>query len=396
MQPARIARPAPRGLLFVLAGAAALGSLAIQMVIPALPAIAHDLAVSPFVAQLTISVYLLGLAVGQLGAGAAADSVGRRPVLLAGIGLFTLMSALAGCAESAGPLLAARFFQAIGGACGLIAGRAIVADTAEGGSSARPLAALSSLLLVSPMIAPTIGGQLTEMGGWRAIFWTLALSGATVSLIALRLVPETAIARPQRSVLGLATLLLGSPRFIRLTLGNGLVAVALYAFLSVAPFVLINRFGQSPREAGLSLLWIAAAAIGGTLLHRSHRLSARASGLGRALALLGAAAFVIANLVLLPSAATLILPMMLIGLGSGLTGPSLLSTALSLERSAIGTASSLFGAAQMTMSALGSTLVAALGITTPVGLGWFLLGVIVVACVILHPTMRTPVAIVGN
>jgi DHA1 family bicyclomycin/chloramphenicol resistance-like MFS transporter len=374
--------------LVVLAAAGALGSLATQMVIPVLPVIVHDLSISRFEAQLTIVVYLLGLATGQLGAGTATDRWGRRPVLLSGIAVFTLASLLASMAGGPALLLAARFCQAIGGACALVAGRSIVADTTQPGRSAQSLAALSSLLLISPIVAPTIGGTLAQAGGWRSIFITLAVSGLVVGTIACLLIPETAVERSAAPTLQSVVRLLRSRRFLALAIGNGLFAVALYAFLTVAPFLLINRFGQTPRDAGVALLWIALAAVIGTLLHRSAMVSARASELGRGIALAGAALFVALGWLLPPSALPLIAPMTMIGLGSGLSGPSLLAAALDVDRTTIGTASSLFGALQMAMSAAGTAIVGALGIDNGRSLGLTLLIVVGAACLVLMPTRR--------
>ena len=376
--------------ILLLGAAGALGSLAVHMVVPALPAITETLHISSSEAQLSISVYLVGLALGQLSAGGISDVVGRRPVLLGGIALFALASLAAALAGSLATLLVARFFQALGGAGGLIAGRTIVADSGDHREAPRRLAALSSLMLISPTIAPTIGGMIEEIGGWRTIF--VVLTGAAIALwaIAFKSVPETWRRAPNVSPLRVGARLLGRWSFLRLALSNGLLSVALYAFLSVSPFLLIDRLDLSPKLAGFALLWIASFAIIGTVLHRSHAVSRYAANIGRGVALLGGMAFVASAWLLPMSPISLIAPMCLVTLGSGLSGPSILAAAITVDRASIGTASSIFGAIQMAMGAGGTALIAALAIDEPAMLGLIML-IAVAAAFVLLPRRMSPI-----
>ena len=171
--------------------AAALGSLATQMFVPALPAAAIDLRTDTPTIQLTISLYLLGLAGGQIVCGPLADSHGRKRVLVLGMAVFALGSLLASLSLAAWQLLAVRVVQALGAAATLLGARAIIADSLGSERAAGGLAALMAATLLSPMVGPTVGGILVATAGWRSIFWILAAAGAVVTILSARLIRET-------------------------------------------------------------------------------------------------------------------------------------------------------------------------------------------------------------
>ena len=155
-----------------------MGTMAMHMVIPALPAIAADLHESPGVIQMTVTLYLLGLAAGQLIYGPLSDRFGRRPVLLGGLALYLLASVVAATAAGTGALLTARVFQALGGCSGLVLGRAMMRDGSSSEKAAGSLAILHTAMSVGPALAPAIGGFVALWGGWRAPFALLAVVGA--------------------------------------------------------------------------------------------------------------------------------------------------------------------------------------------------------------------------
>ena len=167
------------------------GTLAMHIFVPALPEAARDLGASVGGMQLTVSVYILGLAVGQLAYGPLSDRFGRRPVLMAGLVLYALAGLAAAFAPDVHSLIVARLLQALGGCAGLVIGRAIVRDTALPQEAARRMAMMNLMVAIGPGAAPIVGGALASTLGWRSIFFALALLGIVNLLFSWRLLPES-------------------------------------------------------------------------------------------------------------------------------------------------------------------------------------------------------------
>lgn len=349
-----------------LAAISALGSMAIHMLVPALPALAHDLRLRPEQAQLAISVYLAGLGGGQLLAGPLTDRLGRRPVLLAGIALYLTGALASALAPTLPVLLAARLVQAIGGAAGVVTSRVMVSDLFGREESARRQATLMMIVLVSPALAPVAGGLLATLGGWRLVPAVLTAVATAALLIAFVRLPETRAtsggASGGRLAPGIARLL-RNPRFVlaMLTLAGG--SSALYMFLASAPFLLVRNFGLSESQAGTCFLVVAAASIAGTRLVGPLARRADALRAGTALIFVGS----LIELALAAAGITgplpLITPMLLLGFGAGIVGPAAITVVLFAEEGLAGTASSLAGAVQMLASGLATV---ALGRFAPV------------------------------
>ncbi len=361
-----------KGRLILLAVAAALGSLATQMLVPALPVAAVDLRTDAPTIQLAISLYLLGLGAGQVVCGPLADSFGRKTVLVGGIVLFAIGSLLAALSLAAWQLLAVRILQALGASATLLGARAIIADSLGPDRTASGIAALMAATLLSPMVGPWVGGVLVALTGWRSIFWILAAAGAIVALLAGRLVGETLAAPGVRFGLGwvfssYAGLIRQWP-YLRYILANALIVSSLYVFLSASPFLLIGRFGFSPDEAGLYYLVIAAASIVGTACVSSLERSGRGLRVGIALSTFGAALMVALVLIGILPPFALLAGMLFVGAGAGITTPMAMARAMAHAPDISGTASSLAAAVQMLGCALTTALVAALHLERPVSL----------------------------
>jgi DHA1 family bicyclomycin/chloramphenicol resistance-like MFS transporter len=185
------AKPLPHVPLWLLGLLTFSGTLAMHIFVPALPSAGADLGAGAAAMQFTVSVYIFGLAVGQLIYGPLADRFGRRPVLMAGLVIYILAGAAAGLAPGIDPLIAARLLQALGGCAGLVLARAIVRDTAPPAETARRLALMNLMVTVGPGVAPIIGGAIAEYFGWRLIFVLLCALGVANFLFAWRLLPET-------------------------------------------------------------------------------------------------------------------------------------------------------------------------------------------------------------
>lgn len=359
-------RPLPAPVpLWLLALFTFSGTLAMHIFVPALPYAAEGLQASVAATQLTISLYIAGLAVGQLIYGPLSDHFGRRPTLMLGLGLYTLAGLAAALAPDVRSLIAARLFQALGGCAGLVLGRTIVRDTALPEEAARRLAMMNLMVTIGPGVAPLIGAAMAPALGWRSIFYAMAALGALNFVLSWRLLRETAPLREDasadlrqlaRNYAGLCR----SPAFLGYAIGGGCATTAMYAYVAAAPFIFVHRLHRPAQEVGLYLalliagIWLGSVAA--TRLVRRvdlQKLLVRGNGLSvaAALALLGV---VLLGQLSVPWVVGL---MSLFTLGMGLASPAAMTQALGVDPRITGSASGLYGFAQMAVGALCSALV---------------------------------------
>lgn len=183
MQPVRLAA--------LLALLSMFGPFTIDAFFPAFHAVAEELRASPWAMQQTISIYLLAYALMSLFHGPLSDAYGRRRVILGGVVLYLLASAACALVTSIEQLLALRALQGVATGTGLIVGRAIVRDLYEGPHAQRVMSQITLFFGIAPAIAPVIGGVVYQLADWRAVFWFLALYGAGLWWLCLRVLPET-------------------------------------------------------------------------------------------------------------------------------------------------------------------------------------------------------------
>ncbi|MGJ7914960.1 multidrug effflux MFS transporter [Massilia sp. LXY-6] len=339
-------------------------TLAMHMFVPALPYAAHELGAGMATMQMTISLYIIGLAVGQLFYGPMSDAYGRRPMLMAGLGLYTAAGLFALCATGVHSLIAARLLQALGGCAGLALGRAIIRDSARSDQAMRQLAQMNLMMMIGPGLAPLVGGAVATLFGWRAIFVVLALLGALTLACAWRLLPETGTPSGVMSpkvLLNDYRWLLRSPVFVGFTLGGGCSTTSVYGFIAAAPFILTTQLHRPLHEVGFYLaLLIVGMSLGNALTGRlAGRLPASRLLLGsNILSLVSAVAFLLTVMV---GGLTLVGTMGLLfayTVGAGMSSPAALSKAVGVNRQLVGSASGLYGSTQMAIGALCTSLAA--------------------------------------
>jgi len=353
----------PRGTapLWLLALLAFSGTLAMHVFVPALPIAQADLGGGMAAMQLTISLYILGLAGGQLVYGPLADRFGRRPVLMAGLSLYTAAGLAAMLAPSVNALIAARLFQALGGCAGLVLARAIVRDTSAPADTTRRLALMNLMITVGPGMAPLVGGLLADAAGWRSIFLALTLLGVVNLLLTWRLLPETgrAVAGETIGMMESYGQLLRAPAFWGYAVGGGCATTSLYGFVAAAPFILVGELHQPMARVGGYIALLVLGVWVGSIL--ASRLIARVS-VGRLLVgangVSVAAAFILLAVVLsdrltVPLA---IATVFIFSVGVGTAAPAALAEALSVNPRVAGSASGLYGAMQMAVGALCTAL----------------------------------------
>ena len=240
-------------LIILLASLSALVAAAIDMYLPAFPVVATSLDITEGQVQQTLTVFIIGLGIGQGLYGPFLDRFGRRPPLLIGIALFTIGSLAAALSSSFEGLLFARFLQAIGAAAGSVASRAVVTDTCDPQSSARIYSMLMQVMMIAPITAPMLGGLILLYGDWYMIFWVLALFGVISGLLTIRLLPETLPVERRvplsiRNIVRNYAIQISNPSFLFYTLATSCTLGCLFIYINNSPFIFINMFDLTPTQ----------------------------------------------------------------------------------------------------------------------------------------------------
>jgi DHA1 family bicyclomycin/chloramphenicol resistance-like MFS transporter len=379
----------------ILIAISAIGPLALNLFVPSMPGLQAAFGVDYATAQLTLTLYLIGLATAQLVYGPISDRFGRRPTLLAGMWLFVLGSLAAALAPSIGWLIAARLAQAVGGAAGIVLARAIVRDLYGRDRAASVIGYVTMAWVLAPMIAPFIGGLLDQAFGWRAGFWLLAGLGVAVAGACHVFLHETHRERGAGTgVRGLVAgygRLLRRPRFDAYALTTGFTSSVFFSFLAGAPYVMVEVLGRSPVEYGI---WFILSSFGymagnGLAGRFSERIGVeRMLTLGTLLALAGAAAALGLFLAGVLAPWALFGPMLVVALGNGLAIPNGLAGAVSVDPRLAGTAAGLAGFLQLGLGAATSQSVGLLHAIEPYAVVYVMTAGALVAVVVHQAALR--------
>ena len=348
----------------MLVAVSAVGPLALNIFMPSMPALPGVFDTDYGTVQLTLGLYLVGLATGQLAYGPLSDRFGRRPLLLGGLGLFLFGTALGYFATSIEMLIMGRIIQAVGGCSGLVLSRAIVRDLFDRARSASVISYITAAMVMAPMVAPLIGGYLDDWLGWRSTFVFVGSFGLIVTVFALLLLHESNHDRQPlpglRGMVGSYAILLVSPIFRGYVLLTTFAGASFFAFLGGAPYVVIELMGRPPSEYGWYFALSAIGYMSGNLI--SGRISMRMGidrmiGFGLAMNLAGALTMLLLWAVGYFTPLALFGPMMMSAVGNGLNIPNGNAGAISVDPTRAGAASGLSGFVQMSVGA-GSSAVA--------------------------------------
>ena len=243
-------------LALILGALTAVGPLAIDMYLPALPTIAREFGAAASLVQRSLAAYFIGIAIGQAFYGPLSDRFGRKPMLYLGLALFMISSIGCAVAQNINALIPFRLLQALGGCAPIVIPRAVVRDHFDQSGSVRMLSVLMLVMGLAPILAPLIGGQLLVHFGWRAVFWLLTAYAATwLAVVALflpeSLPPARRLRQPITEVLAVYWQLARDRKFMGHALSGALIFSGLLAYISGSPFVFIELFNVPPERYGL-------------------------------------------------------------------------------------------------------------------------------------------------
>jgi len=341
---------APRWALAVLlALLGMLGPFSIDTYLPAFSGIARSLGATPAEMQQTLSAYLFGFAFMNLFHGALSDSLGRRPVVLWGIAVFTLASAGCAMSQSIGQLVFFRALQGLSTGAGIVVSRAVIRDMFAPAQAQKVMSQVTIYFGVAPAVAPLIGGWLFVHLDWHSIFWFLTLVGAALWAANYKLLPET-LHLSHRQPFEVKHLMRGywqlgsSPRFLLLALASGIPFNGMFLYVLSAPAFLGEHLQLAPPDFfWLFLLTIAGIMMGAWLSGRmAGRLPAKQQiRYGFSVMLLVSVVNVAANFVWVPQASWAMFPIALFAFGWALMVPVVTLLVLDLYPERRGMASSL-------------------------------------------------------
>ncbi|MEJ3744822.1 multidrug effflux MFS transporter [Actinomycetes bacterium KLBMP 9797] len=369
-------RPARPPLFVALVLVMGVGPFATDMYIAALPALRESLHTTATVAQLTLTTFIVGFALGQLVIGPISDARGRRVLLLAGAIAFTVLSVACALGPTGPVLVALRFGQGIVAGGGAALGRAVVTDTYRGDRAAAMFGAISSLSFLGPVVAPAIGGLILANGTWRTVFAALAGFGALMVVGVLAGIPETlpphrrqpaGLVRTARRMGALAR----RWSFMRHVLVQCLATAGFFTYIGGSSFVLQTVFRVSPSRYTVVFATNAAAMAAAGLVFRLVvvRLGAvRLRAVGVSAAMVGSTAL-LAVAVVAPDGdgVPLAVPwalLCLVGAGMGLTLPATTALAQEAGRHSAGSAAALQGGLSFLAGALVTPLTGIAGYQT--------------------------------
>jgi MFS transporter, DHA1 family, multidrug resistance protein len=355
--------PPPGILIAVITAMTAVSSASNAQYLPSLPGIAIDMATTPAMVQLTLSVFMVAYALAQLVWGPLADRYGRRPMLLAGLGLYVASSVACAAANSIEALIAFRLLQALAACAAPVLARAVVRDLYELKDAARVMAYVSAAFSLAPVLSPILGAFLEQNFGWRSNFVFMMGFGALVFAAVWLILPETQrhraapihALRIARDYVGL----FAHRKFTGYTLCIACGFGQIFVFNSVAPFYFIDVIGLRP--TGFALVYGAVTVGFGGGAYLAARVTPRL-GIDRTI-LTGTLLSLCAGLILaalvgwaVGGVAGIIAPMIVVGLGSGLVMPNSQAGAIAPFPMRAGAASAMVGFMQMAVAAAGGVV----------------------------------------
>ena len=378
-------------MIILLAAVSALGPVGMQILLPALPVIKQKFYVTNDVAQLTLSLSMLAIAIGTLVYGPLSDKFGRKRVMLVGIVITIFGSIVCFVADSIMLLISGRFIQAFGGAVGLVLARAIVRDVYGPEEAARVIATLVMVMVVLPMMSPALGGELMQRFGFESVFIVIAFASAIAFVFLFLWLPET-LAKPVpfegvKSMLMTFSKLFASRVFCGYAFCVTFVSVVFFSFISAAPEIMVSVLKRPPTEYGYYFIMIPAGFMTGNYVARHYGRTISIDNMiaiGASIGVIGIVLALLLQTLGMSSPVALFLPIALAVFGNGITLPNAQAAAINEFPEYAGTASGLTGFLQMAVSSVAAQAVALIFNSTV----YPLLGLMLAASIISLLTFR--------
>ena len=354
-------------LALLLACLGMLGPFSIDTYLPAFAGIARSVGATPVQMQQTLSSYLLGFGVMNLFHGALSDSLGRRPVVLAGVAAFTLASLGCALSQTIGELVFWRAVQGMSAGAGMVVSRAIIRDMFPPADAQRVMSQVTIYFGIAPAVAPLVGGFLFVHADWHAIFWLLVALGVALWLANWRWLPESLHAQARQpfhagNLLRGYAQLLRNPRFVALVFASGIPFNGMFLYVLSAPVWLGEILQLAPQQFFWFFVLSIAGIMGGAWL--SGQMAGKVQPrhqirLGFVIMLATSLVNVGLNALLAPHAAWALLPVAVFSFGWALMVPVVTLLALDESPDRRGMASSV----QACVGSLANSLVA--GVVAP-------------------------------
>ena len=371
-QPDAQARPG-RFLILILGLLTALGPLTIDMYLPAFQAIAQSLQSPTVLVQQTLSIYFMGMALGQLIYGPLSDRFGRKGPLMIGLALYAVSSLACAMAPNIYTLIGFRLFQALGGCAGVVVSRAVTRDYFSPREMARVMSLLMLVMGLAPVLAPTAGGFLVRYLplalGWRAVFAVLTLLGLSAMAMVWFSLPESLPVAERlqkleaREIFSSYWHILQDRLFLWPTLAGGLCLGALFTYVSASSVVFLEFFKVAPFAYSLLFAFNAIGLIGGAQINRFLlKYSSPERVMSRALTLSVLFCLIFNVILMIWPAQLWSTALCLWGVlaALGFVMPNSAAVAMAHLRGHVGSASAMMGVIQYALGAMCSALVAAL------------------------------------
>ncbi|HSI76274.1 MAG TPA: multidrug effflux MFS transporter [Lunatimonas sp.] len=356
------------GLILILGALSTISPFSIDMYLPAFPSIAESLDTDISTVQLSLTSYLIGIAIGQLFYGPLLDKYGRKKPLYAGLVIYIIASFGCAMTKTIDALIWMRFLQAIGGCAGMVAAQALVRDIFPINKIAQAFAMLTLVIAVSPMIAPTVGGYLATQMDWHYLFIVLGVLASILLLFTKWYLPvgtspdRTVSLRPFQVIRQYFNVL-KNKQFLTYILVGGIAGAAPFAYIGGSSYVFINLYGFSETQYGWVFAILATAMIGSTQLN--HMLLRRFSNRQIVLAALSYQ-LVLGMLIVVGTwngwynVYTLIFMLFIFLTGHGLSVPNAAALSLGPFSKQAGSASAMMGFMRMAIGGIVTALVSLL------------------------------------
>ncbi|XIA64598.1 multidrug effflux MFS transporter [Bradyrhizobium sp. TZ2] len=239
-----------RIMLLMLVAMTGVAPISLYMLVPALPVLATTFDRDISIAQMTVSLFMVGIACSQLIMGPLSDKFGRRPVLIAGLALMVAASLGCSLAQTLPQLIAARFLQALGGATGMVVSRAIIRDLYSRDRISPMISLVIAVMMMAQMLSALVGGLLETAFGWRAIFYFITAASLSVAVLIAIALPETRRERSESSFGGDVSKLIRDRAFIGYVLCQVLASQIIFTFAGGGPYIVVTQMGRTTAEYG--------------------------------------------------------------------------------------------------------------------------------------------------